>query len=291
MAKYGLDLQRKNKKRKTTALIIGFLCFAIVLGSVSTLLLWRSLNYDFENIFNKNQESTTEVVTTVPAEKVAYEGSALFLVAVTSDDGKEVDFMNFISVDLKDRIIRVIPIDISLQNAEGKTPADVLLSNGIKAAVEHLEKQNNTQIGKYLVFTESGYKSVFRVLGDITLTVNEQVEYDTPDMFLELNRGSNTLTPEKTYKYMKYLCETQSPEQCSKLNAQIIVAAFNAFFNSKKFDYDSNDLFSKLINYCDTDISIVDYTEAKDKIQYLLPQSAKEKLKVFVSAKENSDDN
>ncbi len=291
MAKYGLDLQRKNKKRKTTALIIGFLCFAIVLGSVSTLLLWRSLNYDFENIFNKNQESTTEVVTTVPAEKVAYEGSALFLVAVTSDDGKEVDFMNFISVDLKDRIIRVIPIDISLQNAEGKTPADVLLSNGIKAAAEHLEKQNNTQIGKYLVFTESGYKSVFRALGDITLTVNEQVEYDTPDMFLELNRGSNTLTPEKTYKYMKYLCETQSPEQCSKLNAQIIVAAFNAFFNSKKFDYDSNDLFSKLINYCDTDISIVDYTEAKDKIQYLLPQSAKEKLKVFVSAKENSDDN
>ena len=40
-------------------------------------------------------------------------------------------------------------------------------------------------------------------MGDITIKVSENVAYDTADMFLELNKGENVLTPDKTYKYMK----------------------------------------------------------------------------------------
>ena len=49
MARYGLDLERKNKfdSRRKRTLVALFLCFCIALGSVSTFLLWRSLEYDF----------------------------------------------------------------------------------------------------------------------------------------------------------------------------------------------------------------------------------------------------
>ena len=119
-------------------------------------------------------------------------------------------------------------------------------------------------------------------MGDITIKVSENVAYDTADMFLELNKGENVLTPDKTYKYMKYLCETKKGYEKSKANADIAVAAFNAFYNADKFNSADN-TFSIIIDYCNTDITIVDFMNAKDELEYLLPKNSKEKLKVFVS--------
>jgi anionic cell wall polymer biosynthesis LytR-Cps2A-Psr (LCP) family protein len=288
LARYGLDLQRKykDKKRKTTILICVFLCFVIVLGSVSTLLLWKSLNYDFNNIFKPEGESTTAPATTEKIDSVVLQGESLFLVAVTSDDGKETRFMNFINIDLSKKTIKIIPIDHTLKSSDAKISfAKTLETSGAKDLVSQINSFYGVTVDRYAVLTDSGYKSVYRALGDITIKINEDLEYDTPDMFLELKRGDNVLTPEKTFKYMKYICETEKGYECSKLNSEIIVASFNAFFNNQTF-LSADSLFSKLINYCTTDITIVDYTDSKDEIEYLLPKTSKEKLKVFVSEKE-----
>ena len=291
MAKYGFDLQRKNKKRKTTALICLFMVFVILLGSVSTFLLWRSLNYDFNNIFVKSdEESTSSVPTTENIDNVVLLGDALFLVAVTSDDGKEVRFFNLIDVNLGDKTVRVLPFDHIEKSKQLKSTYEkVLLSSGVKELVSAIESDKQVDIDRYVLFTDSGYKSVFRALGDVTVRVNKDVEYDTPDMFLELKKGENTIAPEKVFKYMKYICETEKGFECSRLNAEIIVSSFEAFYNNEKFNY-ADTLFSKLINYCESDISIVDYTENKDKIEYLIPKTSKEKLKVYVSEKEINDE-
>lgn len=291
MAKYGFDLQRKNKKRKTTALICLFIAFVILLGSVSTFLLWRSLNYDFNNIFVKSdEESTAPPPTTEKLDSVVLQGDALFLVAVTSDDGKETRFINLIDVNLEAKTIRVIPFDHTEKSKQGEASYEkLLLGNGVKELVSAVENDKRVDIDRYVVFTDTGYKSVFRALGDITISVNKDVEYDTPDMFLELKRGDNTIAPEKTFKYMKYICETEKGYECSRLNAEVIVASFKAFYNIEKFN-SGDALFSKLINYCKSDISIVDYTDNKDEIEYLIPKTSKEKLKVYVSEKEINDE-
>ena len=291
MAKYGFDLQRKNKKRKTTALICLFMVFVILLGSVSTFLLWRSLNYDFNNIFVKSdEESTSSVPTTENIDNVVLLGDALFLVAVTSDDGKEVRFFNLIDVNLGDKTVRVLPFDHIEKSKQLKSTYEkVLLNSGVKELISAIEGDKQVDIDRYVLFTDSGYKSVFRALGDVTVRVNKDVEYDTPDMFLELKKGENTIAPEKVFKYMKYICETEKGFECSRLNAEIIVSSFEAFYNNEKFNY-ADTLFSKLINYCESDISIVDYTENKDKIEYLIPKTSKEKLKVYVSEKEINDE-
>ena len=288
LARYGLDLQRKykNKKRKTTIFICVFLCFVILLGSVSTLLLWKSLNYDFNNFFKPEGESTTAPATTEKIDSVVLQGESLFLVAVTSDDGKETRFINLINVDLSKKTIKVIPVDHTLKASDSKISfAKTLETSGVKDLVSQVNSFYDVTVDRYAVFTDSGFKSVYRALGDITIKINEDLEYDTPDMFLELSRGDNVLTPEKTFKYMKYICETEKGYECSKLNAEIIVASFNAFFTNQTF-LSADSLFSKLINYCTTDITIVDFTDSKDEIEYLLPKTSKEKLKVFVSEKE-----
>lgn len=285
MAKYGLDLGQKNKnpKKRNIVLVCIFLCFVIALGSFSTLLLWRSLNYDFNNIFIQGDVSTTVTPETTEVESVTYDGEYFFLVAVTSDDGKESKFFNIISVDLSEKTIRVVPVDGAIADSStGLSCEKLLVTNGIKPVVDFLNSYYGIKINKYAVLTETNYKSFFRTMGDITIKVSENVSYDTADMFLELNRGENVLTPDKTYKYMKYLCETKKGYERSKANADIIVASFNAFYNVDKFNSADN-TFSIIIDYCNTDITIVDFMDAKDELEYLLPKNSKEKLKVFVS--------
>ncbi len=285
MAKYGLDLQQKNmsKRKKMRNLVIVFLCFSLLLGSVSMLLLWRSLNYDFNNIFAKPDESTTAAPTTTLPEQVSYSGKYTFLVAVTTDDGKQALFFNAISVDLSEKVIRVVPVDGEIKdNKTGLTLYKTLTDNGITSVVDFLNSYYGVTINKYALLTETQFKSFFRTMGDLIVKINEDVKYDTADMFLELYRGENTLTPDKTHKYMKYLCETEKGYERAKANANIIVAAFSNYCTLERFANCDN-IFSVIINYCTTDISIVDFTEAKDELEYLMPKSPNEKLKVFVS--------
>lgn len=285
MARYGLDLQQKNKgnRRTNRKLIIAFICFVIALGSFSVFWFWHSLDYDFNNVFIQEDESSTIPVSTTQPEEVMYSGKYTFLVAVTNDDGTKTLFFNAITVDLAEKVIRVVPIDGTLKDAStNKTYNKLLVTDGVQSVIGCLNERYGINIDRYAVFTENGYKSFFRTMGDITIKISERVEYDTADMFLELNTGENTLTPDKTYKYMKYLCETKKGYDCARANADIFVAAFTAYYTPRHFA-SADSIFSKVIDYCSTDISIVDFTNAKDEIEYLLPKTSKEKLKVFVS--------
>lgn len=285
MASYGLDLQQKNKKNKkrNITLVIAFICFCVLLGSVSMLLLWRSYGYDFNNMFVKENESTTAAPTTTQMDSVSYSGKYEFFVAVTDDAKTQTLFVNIISVDLSDKTIRVIPIDDGITDSKtGLTCGELLIKNGVREAVAFINQFYGIEIDRYVALTENGYKSFFRAMGDITVKLSSDVTYDTDDMFLELSRGENKLTPDKAYKYMKYICESTTGYERSKGNADIVVAAFNAFYTAERFNSADN-TFSIIIDYCDSDISIVDFMGAKDELEYLLPKSSKEKMKVFVS--------
>ena len=286
MARYGLDLERKNKfdsKRKRT-LIILFVCFCLLLGTASTLILWRSLNYDFNNIFGEVVEESTLLQNEGITEAPVYEGNAVFFLCVTSDDKTAVRFINLISVDLFEKTIRVVPVDANKLLLDNKTT----LSNAvIKQSREYLiteaEKVLFTEIDRYVILTETSYKSIFNVFGDVDVFLEEEVAYDTGDMFLELKRGKNTLTPEKAFKYMKYVSTTYSGIKASEKNADIIVAAFSEFYTHEN-DANSEAIFTKIINYCETDISIVDFINVQDKAGSIIPVSNKEKLRVYVAA-------
>ena len=107
------------------------------------------------------------------------------------------------------------------------------------------------------------------MFGNVDVFLDEEIAYDTEDMFLELKRGKNTLTPEKAYKYMKYISTNYSGLTASEKNADVIVAAFSTFYTFENNE-NSEELFTKIINYCETDISIVDFADMKRSFRALL---------------------
>ncbi len=286
MADYGFNLHQKTRnenKKKTRGLIIAFVSFIIILGTVSLLWFWRSLNYDFNNIFAHEGETAPTEATTSP-DSVTYSGKYSFLIAITSDDGKESYIFNAVTVDLSDKTIRVVPVNGEItDSASGLNCHQMLVTNGINSVVSFLNGYYGISFDKYIVITETQYKSLFRTMGDITVNLEKEVVYDTDNMFLEIPAEKDyVLSPDKTHKYMKYIYETMDGYERSEASAEIIVAAFNSFYNAKNCE-NGDDVFSDIINYCTTDISIVDFTEAKDEILYLLPKNSNEKLKVFIS--------
>lgn len=297
MANYGLDLQqkKKSKKHRTTVFIICFICFIIVLGSVSTLLWWRSLNYDFNNIFKNTDETETTEAPTTAAENVVYEGSYVFMTAVTSDDAQQTMFVELISVDLGTKTIRVVPVDKTFTDtASGKTCEQLIAQKNYNGVVDAINSKLHTEICRYAVFTESGLKSVFRSFGDLTVKIPQNIEHDTPDMFLELQKGENTLTADQVSKYLKYAYETQSPAKAAETAATVITAAFSCYYNAENNAY-AQSYFEDICNICNerggrTNISIVDFANAADEAEYLVPRGTKEKLKVFVSANLTSEE-
>ena len=286
MARYGLDLERRNKfdSRRKRIFVILFLCFCLLLGTASTLLLWRSLDYDFNNIFGGDVEESTLPLNEEITEAPVYEGRAVFLLGVTSDDKTTVRFINLISVDLFDKTIRVVPVDANKQILDGSmTLAEALIKQSREFLINEAESLLHTEIDRYVILTETSYKSMFNVFGDVNVFLEEEVSYDSEDMFLELKRGKNTLTPEKAYKYMKYISNTYSGLKAAEKNADVIVAAFSEFYTLEN-NAKSEAIFTKIINYCETDISIVDFINVKDKAGSIIPDSNKEKLRVYVAA-------
>lgn len=286
MARYGLDLERRNKfdSRRKRIFVILFLCFCLLLGTASTLLLWRSLDYDFNNIFGGDVEESTLPLNEEITEAPVYEGRAVFLLGVTSDDKTTVRFINLISVDLFDKTIRVVPVDANKQILDGSmTLAEALIKQSREFLINEAESLLHTEIDRYVILTETYYKSMFNVFGDVNVFLEEEVSYDSEDMFLELKRGKNTLTPEKAYKYMKYVSNTYSGLKAAEKNADVIVAAFSEFYTLEN-NAKSEAIFTKIINYCETDISIVDFINVKDKAGSIIPDSNKEKLRVYVAA-------
>lgn len=294
MSNYGLDLGQKNSKgsHKKARLVIAFLCFAVVLGSASFFLLWRSLNYDFNNIFGASEQNTASPVESAPVSNAEFSGTYIFGAGVTDDEKKKLLFSQLISVNLSDKTVRVVavPTDSEIKDQSAKTLSEAAISGGtnFKNALCEISGED---VCRYVLLTESDYKAVFRALGDITVSLSEAVNYDTDNMFLELSKGENVLTPEKTYKYMVYLCNMKKGEAGDAGCAEITVAAFKAFFNAENVR-SADSLFEELINCCKTDITIVDFTNARSYIEYLAPQSSKQAIKAFVSksVKEISDE-
>lgn len=282
MSRYGLNLNRNRKSsKKKPILIIAFLCFTLLLGACSTFLLWRSLDYDFNNFF-KNSETTTAAVTEPETEpQRTFTGEYAFAALVTSDDKSAVYCAQLICVDLESKTVRVVPVDV-LSDFSGQSFAAFAKGASGDEIKRALSNRYSIEVNRYLILTETKYKSVFRILGDITLNVPDDVAYDADNMFLELPRGENVLSSEKVHKYMRYISETFDGKTAAHRHAEICSAAFEAFFTSANYA-DADNLFARLVNCFDSDITIVDYTNSKEQLGSLVPQSPKEHLKVYVS--------
>lgn len=252
----------KNIKKSTIKyFIISFSIFIVLLAICSAVLFMHSLDYDLSNLVD-----STSTTTTAPVEENftdAYSvnnlsGKSSLLFIVENTDG--IDFICNISTDFDNKSMNVLCIEggenLSYKNKILKI-SSVYFEDNIAGVKTALADNYGVTIDKYVILDNDGLKNVLSLFDGFSVNVIENVSYESHDFKLSLSKGVQELSPDMTYKYL----QTSENETRANIVCDIIKSVLVA-------DYveDSEKLFTSFVNLCETDISVIDYSETIDRL-------------------------
>lgn len=253
--------EKKIKKSTIKYFIISFSVFIILLAVCSVVLFMHSLDYDISNLIDSSSTTTTvpvedNITDTYSVNNLNGKSNLLFL--VENIDG--IDFICTVSTNFDNKSMRVLCVDGSENlSYEDKTVkiSSVYSEDNIPGVKKMLADNYGITTDKYIVLDSDGLKDMLSLFDGFSVNVIENVNYKSPDFNLTLSAGVQELSPDMTYKYLQ-ISENKARETiiCDIIKSVLIA------------DYveDSEKLFTSFVNSCETDISVIDYSETVDRL-------------------------
>lgn len=194
-----------------------------------------------------------------------------FLIIGSSDKTKAARFFSLIQVDLETSEISIAALPTSLAMG-ASTIKDTFASDGAAVVCEQLVAEYGVYPDKYIVLTDSGYKKVVQKLGKTSFTFASDIKYssDGEDSFsVRIKAGEQELDGASMMALMRY-CNEHAKDY--RLQNEVMAAAVNQTINQdnvKKGDK----LFTSVINYIETDITVSDFNDKKRSLEYMASAS------------------
>lgn len=271
------DKEQKGRKKLTFGLF--FSIGIIMVACVCLLLLLREYDFDVDNIIGRSPDTTQESEETT-LEPVALEGSANFLLLCSDDDGKKVHHAAVLSVDLEKAQMTLTTV-----NAKKSITTDGFSGNlsqhlnhgGMTQVVAAAESLTNFEISRYVRATDTSFKGLVKVFGGVPCTIDEKITYSVDGVGYIIEKGTQTLTADMSYKYMYYLSQQNKnkPEKMSEFLADMLAE----FMTPENFTR-ADTIYKKLVNILDTDISAYDFANNKAGLEYIIEKTQGQKPKI-----------
>lgn len=241
-------------------IVLSFSVFIVILAVFSAFLFMHSIDFDFNNIVdrtntNENSESLPDVQPTYSVSSLS--GKKIYLFMLT-DDVSNPDFGFIVSADFDLKSITVNAFDAKERRSDGKTYADIYSAEFISGLKSRLNTDYSVSIDKYVICNAAQFKKIIASLGGVTVNVAEKVNYKTPEFNVVLDKGSQKLSDEYTYKYLAISDKNEK--------ARIICDLLNSALTPENAEK-SDALFKIFVNNCKTDISVIDYSNASEKLK------------------------
>ena len=278
------DKETKGRRRFTFGFFI--LIGIIMLACVCTLLLLKEYDFDIDNIIGRSPETTDSVSQSEP--EMNLEGKALFLVAVSDEEGKHLHHSAIVSADVASGEIRIFTLDVkksyntekvkgSLSSVFGKSDGSMLR---LKEAVSEV---TGVEVSRYIRATDASFKGAVKSFGGVPYEVPENVRYSCDGVGYIIEKGRQTLTADMSYKYMYYLSQQNAdkPEEMSRFLSAVLKNALTQQ-NFTRADY----FYNKLRNILDTDISAFDFSNNKSALSQLIVKFSQREAALVSSAEE-----
>lgn len=246
--------QSKGEETKKFTVIL-VLCVVIVLAGSLIFIAGNG---------KSNGEEVTEVEEQV---KIEAEKTYLFWCA----DENELRFAWLVNVEMPERRAVVCALDINQKLGGGydESIRQIFASSGAKKLIEGMEAEFETKIDGYIGSDEESFKSMINSLGGIDITVPEQISYRSGSFALTLVKGKQNMKGDTLFKYIRYLCTLGEDGRDLQADAMSEMLAY-VFRESNLNKCDS--IFSRLSNTLDTNLTIVDYSSAKQGIEILVEE-------------------
>lgn len=115
---------------------------------------------------------------------------------------------------------------------------------------------------RYVRVRDSGFINIVKLLGDISYINSSATSYTSDDIVIELSAGEQLLNPVNALKLVKYNNTVLSTADAAYQNAYLLGAAICSYYTEENA-LKGESLFTSVVNFTETDISFIDYTNAK----------------------------
>lgn len=238
--------------------IIAFSSFILILTVVSVFLFMRSVDFNLNNIVDAPEENTVSQPDTEAETKVysvdKLNGNSSFLFICT-DSQDNLEFVFTLAADFDNKMMTVKTLD---KNEKAIYDGEVMSCSDVykMASAEGL-RDSLGNASKYVKLSDSQLKEILSLVDNISINVIEQVDYHSEKFMLELDAGKQILSAD----YIQKLLFVSENYNRSLIVCDIINSVMTPH-NAENFDR----LFKGFINNCETDISVIDYSNSADKL-------------------------
>lgn len=260
--------EKSVKASKTRRFLISFAITVLVFALISVLFFLKTIDFDLGNLFDRGEEETT--VQSTDTNKVnTYKGTYYFLVCCTDSDEENIRFISLIGAYCEQTSFRVLSISTSTEITVDGTKLSInehFRQGGIKRLVSAVKVYSGLDIKNYAVSKDSGFRTSVNSVGTLSVKIPENVNYKTDEVNLTLIAGTQGIKGDSLLKYLRW-CGTKG-EKGLKYQSEIMCCMLDQFIVSKNYNKSEN-LFSKIINAIESDISIVDFKNSLPYLEYL----------------------
>lgn len=245
--------EKQEKTKRFRAFIVAFIAFVLVLGSVSTLIFMKSLNFDLHNMLKSPGDvDTTAETTTETTLPVTVRDSAVLLICCDTDN--QLTLLAVLRTDAEKNVLSVCALDTNTVVAPTlETDLQTIFEkNGLAGLKNAVSTAYGLQIDRYIKLTENSLKKAISAVGDIPMEFPEPIDYRGEDFSLYLDAGAQTLTGDLFTKYLRFT-DVNGRSRATAALVESTLQSLNASNREKQFN--------TLFNLSDTDFSIVDLTD------------------------------
>lgn len=137
---------------------------------------------------------------------------------------------------------------------------------GVKQLIRAVEAVSGITIDRYIASQDNSFKRAINSMGALVLSFPEQINYRCEDFAIVLLKGEQKMRGDDLLKYMRY-CSALGDEGL-RMQSEAVGACFKQYITEKTLAKKDN-LYATLINALQSDISVMDFKKAGDKLAYM----------------------
>lgn len=278
MAKKPKNIMFRTRKQSEDR---GFKKFSVIFAScvliilvVSCLAILKKYDFDIRTAMGGEPETTTEAVSQETTQIQTEADKTYFFWCADSEKGG-LHFAWLVNFRVPEMAASVCALPLDMMLSDGAETLDSSFKKyGENITVDSLEKHLGITVDGYIGSDDESFKAMINYFGGMNITVPEQIEYRGGEYTVILVKGRQNLMADTLFKYMRYL-GTLGPRG-KNLQAKALMEMFDCVFREKNVGK-SERYFSKLSNTVKTDLTIVDFLEAKESIEAFMKGGIKDK--------------
>ena len=281
--RYDLEFQPASKRRMVVVwrFIAGICAIALLLAVVSVILLQK------DGLISEIKEAYFGVTEPEEIEGPApweYEGSAVFLLSATDNEKQALRFVFLVRADMTKREIHIHPLAPDTLVPDGESEISLnqaQKAGGAKRLKEVVEALTESPVDRYITTTDDGFMRVVNAMGDLSVKVEERIDYRTEDFGVTLAQGTYPLDGDRFLRYVRYLgtlpngLEAQGDALVLLLQTYLVPSNAGSPAQLEK-------QFTKLVDILETDVYAMEFQAQQLLLQALLQESDQIQFAVHV---------